>query len=201
MSSSSFSAFSARTMSYYPVRLFFCDVDVQLSRQLFAGCPGGLFGFPFSAIFASRSLFIPFTWSLHTVGSWFKPILWHLESRRCCEFYLTAYMHLKILNLYEDHPLISHLLIGCSVFYSFYPFCPIFFAIFANWLSFILFTRSSLVFSSRVFISALRVLRYLGHYNPHRWCDDIDADCLINDTMRVAVADLCRDNDIASRSL
>jgi len=38
-------------MSYifYPVRLFSCDVDIQLSRQCFGGRPGGLgvFGFPF----------------------------------------------------------------------------------------------------------------------------------------------------------
>jgi len=48
---------------FYPVCLFFCDVDVQLSHQRFGGLQ--LFGFLLFAIFASRLSSILFAWSLH----------------------------------------------------------------------------------------------------------------------------------------
>jgi len=81
---------------FYPVHLFSCDVDAQLSHQRFGDRPGGLeaFGFPLLPIFASRSS-IPFTRSLSLSLSLSPRLLilaHYLESRGCrgclrCQFH------------------------------------------------------------------------------------------------------------------
>jgi len=67
--------------AFYPVRLFFCDVNVQPSQQGFQGL--GMFGFAFFAVLASRLSSIPFRRSPRArLPIW--PSLRHLESRGCC---------------------------------------------------------------------------------------------------------------------
>jgi hypothetical protein len=48
---------------FYPVCLFFCDVNVQFLHQRFGGHPGGFF-LSF-AIFAGQLSSTPFTWFPH----------------------------------------------------------------------------------------------------------------------------------------
>jgi len=67
----------------------------------------GTFGFPFRAIFAS------ILFDLFMLVSWFGSILWHLESRRCCEFYQWCTLkssRYKFLLLLLTRP--------CSIFYA-----------------------------------------------------------------------------------
>jgi hypothetical protein len=66
-SSSSSSSYRITCVCLHPVRLFSCDIDVQLSHQRSVGSPGslGLFGFPFFAIFSNQLSFILFTRSFH----------------------------------------------------------------------------------------------------------------------------------------
>jgi hypothetical protein len=70
----------------YPVCLFFCNVDAQLSHQRFSGL-----GLHFLR-FLQAGYHPSCLHDLFMFISWFRPILWQLEPRGCCgclrcEFY------------------------------------------------------------------------------------------------------------------
>jgi len=91
---------------FYPMCLFFCNINVQLSYQSF-GWPGdlGMSAYPFFAILQAG---YRLSWSLHNcllilihfMTSWISQML-QMSSLRILFRRVLPVMHLKVLNLYQ----------------------------------------------------------------------------------------------------